>query len=167
MDGEYVSLAESIWREQEFFPETMITKAEWYLEIPDRVKVIRDTHNELMSMIVRRSIAREVLCPDGRYRIESVYVEPLEAGVPRELFSHLKELCDICKKYISPNNTPVEEGNRRQPFSIRCRTRSLCAAVLWERVRFLRFSMSISEFSERCGVSVDLVTNVSKHLDNK
>ncbi len=64
---------------------------------PDRVKVIRDTLNELVSMIVRRSIAREVLCPGGRYRIESVYVEPPEAGVPRELFSHLKELCDICK----------------------------------------------------------------------
>ena len=118
-------------------------------------------------MIVRQSIAHEIFCPDGRHRIESVYVEPLEAGVPRELFSHLTELCDICKKYISPDNTPVEEGKRRQPFLIKCRTCSLCAAVLWERVRFLGSPMSTSEFSERCGVSVDLVTNVSKQLDNK
>ena len=64
---------------------------------PDRVKVIRDTLTEFVCMIVRRSIAREVLCLDGRHRIESVYVEPPEAGVPRELFNHLKELCNICK----------------------------------------------------------------------
>ena len=123
--GKYLSGARVFYRNDDYKSRVLFRDTG-----PDRVKLIRDTLNELVSMIVRRSIAREVLCPDGRYCIESVYVEPPEAGVSRGLFSHLKELCDICKKYISRDNTPVEEGRRRrQPFSIRCRTRSLCAAV--------------------------------------
>ena len=122
---------------------------------PDRVKEIRDTLNELMCLIVRRS------------RTKSVYVEPPEAGLPSELFDHLRWLCDICEKYLMPSDQPKEDGKQRAPFSIRCRTRSLCAAVLWEKVKELKLPMSMSEFSRKCAVSKGTITRTCKQLDNK
>ena len=50
---------------------------------------------------------------------------------------------------------------------IRFRTRSLCAAVLWKKVKELDIKISFSEFSEKCGVSKCTISKVCKLICNK
>ena len=136
-----------------------------YYEDEDRVfikdtgpdKEIRDTMNKLMGMIVRES--RE--CKDTG---EIFYTEPPEAGLPRELFDYSKELCDECYNYALPNHNVCKKKKHKSPFSpIRCHIHSLCAAVLWKIVKSL-YTMSINEFSKKCGVSKPTIINMCKKM---
>ncbi len=124
---------------------------------PDKFKEVRDKMNELMGMIVRES--RE--CKDTG---EIFYIEPPEAGLPRELYDYSKELCDECYNYALPNYHTRKKRKHKSPFSpIRFHTRSLCAAVLWEKVKSL-YTMSINEFSKKCGVSKSTIINTCKKM---
>ena len=73
-----------------------------------------------------------------------------EAGLPRELFDHLEELCRACLKHET---------------NVKCHTRSLCAAVLWKKVKSLYpSSMKLAEFSKRTCVSVTTIIKTCKKL---
>ncbi len=119
---------------------------------------INKTMSELMGMIVRESACYEFIYPDGKIRCDSVYVEPPEAGLPSELFDYLKELCQVCYDYKLP------DGKRGSP--IHCQTRSLCAAVLWEKVKSL-YPMSMDEFTRRVDVTKLTITNTCKKMRQK
>ena len=72
--------------------------------------------------------------------------------------SHVGELCLIHERY----NT----------MSLRCRTRSLCAAILrqWMSEGAKRLSIesvSMGELSRKCGVSKGTITKVCKQISNK
>ena len=118
---------------------------------------IREKMSELMGMIVRESR----VCRDTG---ESYYVEPPEAGVPSELFDYSKELCHVCYDYKLPNDSLWKTVKRGSP--IHCQTRSLCAAVLWEKVKSL-YPMSMDEFTRRVGVSKPSIINTCKKMRQK
>ncbi len=80
-----------------------------------------------------------------------------------ELNDYFKELFDECKKYILPNDRPKEDGKHRPSFSIKCRTHSLCAAVLWKKVKSL-YPMTITEFSKKCSISKPTIINTTCSL---
>ena len=113
--------------------------------------------SELMGMIVRESR----VC---RNTGESYYVEPSEAGLPRELFDYSKELCQVCYDYKLPDGSLWKTVKRGSP--IHCQTHSLCAAVLWEKVKSL-YPMSMDEFTRRVGVSKLTITNTCKKMRQK
>ena len=67
--------------------------------------------------------------------------ESLWDGLPRELSDHTRELCMTCLDHLDKN--------------VKCHRRSLCAAVLWKKVKSLYpKSMTLTKFSKRVGVSV-------------
>ncbi len=83
---------------------------------------------------------------------EECYYEPPEAGLPRELFDHTTELCTTCMD--------LEKD-------VKCHRRSLCAALLWKKVKSLYpTSMTLTEFSKRVGVSVPTIKKLTKELRN-
>ncbi len=111
--------------------------------------------SELMGMIVRESR----VCKDTG---ESYYVEPSEAGLPCELFNYSKELCQVCYDYKLPDGSLRKTVKRGSPIQ----TRSLCAAVLWEKVKSL-YPMTMDEFTRRVGVSKPSITNTCKKMRQK
>ncbi len=117
-----------------------------------------------MGAIVRKSICYEFIYPDGKIRCDSVYVEPPEAGLPRELFDYSEELCQVCYDYKLPDGSLWKTVKRGSP--IHCQTRSLCAAVLWEKVK-LTYPMTTNEFTKRVGVSKPSITNTCKKMRQK
>ena len=120
----------------------------------DHVVEIREKMSELMGMIVRESR----VCRDTG---ESYYVEPPEAGLPSELFDYSKELCQVCYDYKLPDDSLWKTVKRGSP--IHCQTRSLCAAVLWEKVKSL-YPMSMDEFTRGVGVSKPSIINTCKKM---
>ncbi len=125
---------------------------------------IREKMSELMVLIVSRSACYEFIYPDGKIRCDSVYIEPSEAGLPRELFDYSKELCQVCYDYKLPDGSLRKTVKRGSP--IHCQTRSLCAAVLWEKVKTL-YPMTMDEFTRRVGVSKPSITNTCKKMRQK
>ena len=73
----------------------------------------------------------------------------------------LGRLFETCKKYILPDYTLVEDGKRSHSFRISARPVSLCASLLWMRVRDLGIAMSMVKFSEKVGVSRSLSYNIT------
>ncbi len=123
----------------------------------DRVVEIREKMSELMGMIVRESRVCEHIG-------ESYYVEPPEAGLPHELFDYSKELCQVCYDYKLPDDSVWKTVKCGSP--IHCQTRSLCAAVLWEKVKSL-YPMTMDEFAKRVGVSKPSIINTCKKMTDK
>ena len=82
---------------------------------------------------------------NGVYR----YYEPPEAKIlPRELFDHTTELCMTCLDHLDKN--------------VKCHMRSLCAAVLWKKVKYLYpKSITLTKFSKRVGVSVPTIKKIN------
>ena len=73
----------------------------------------------------------------------------------------LEELCQVCNEYKLPDGHLWKEVKRGSP--IRCQTRSLCAAVLWEKIKSL-YPMSMAEFAKRVGVSKPTIINTCKKM---
>ncbi len=121
---------------------------------PDHVLEIREKMRELMGMIIREFRKCE-------YTGEIYYIEPPEAGLPRELWDYSEELCKTCNEYKLPVGHMWKKVKRGSP--IRCQTRSLCASVLWEKVKSL-YPMSMSEFAKKVGVSKPTIINTCKKM---
>ncbi len=117
-----------------------------------------------MGMIVRRSACYEFIYPDGKIRYDSVYIEPPEAGLPRELFDYSEELCQVCYDYKLPDGSLRITVRLGSP--IHCQMRSLCAAVLWKKVKSL-YSMTMDEFTKRVGVSKPSIINTCKKMTDE
>ena len=80
----------------------------------------------------------------GRYG----WGEPLKNGLPLELLDHL---IDLRKKCVNLN--------------VKCNTRSLCAVVLWDKVKFLYPKMmTLTKFSKKVGVSVPTIIKILKKI---
>ncbi len=83
-----------------------------------------------------------------------------------EIREKMRELMDtIVRKFWRSEYTdkifytePPEAG-----APIQCQTCSLCAAVLWEKVKSL-YPMSMAEFVRRVGVSKPTITNTCKKM---
>ncbi len=105
----------------------------------NRLPKIRETMLDMMYAISRKGGMWEGVCR---------HYEPPEAGLPRELFDHKTELCTTCLD---------TEKN------IKCHRRSLCAALLWKKVKSLYPKlMTLTEFSKRVGVSVPTIKKLIK-----
>ena len=65
-----------------------------------------------------------------------------EAGLPYEFYKYSEELCQVCNEYKLPEGHLWKKVKRGSP--ILCQTRSLCAAVLWEKIKSL-YPMSMVE----------------------
>ena len=105
----------------------------------DRFPKIRKTMIDAINSVTQKKIMLNgMLCWDG----------PLEDGLPSELFDHLKELCLKC-----------------MDMNVKCHMRSLCAVILWEKVKSLYPEvMTLTEFSEKVGVSVPTIIKTCKKL---
>ncbi len=95
----------------------------------DRFPKIRETLYEMIHSIIRQGDT----CPvTGVFH----YFEPPDAGLPRELLGRVRELCLRC-----------------MDISVKCHRRSLCAAILWEKIKSsYPDAMTLTEFSEKVGV---------------
>ncbi len=100
-----------------------------------RFSKIRKTMIEMIRMIVIKD-RMDV----RKLRVDPKTCEIYDAGhpggdLPRELLDHLKELCLKCMD--------IEKNTK-------CHRRSLCAAILWEKVKSLYpTSMTLTEFSKK------------------
>ena len=81
-----------------------------------------------------------------------------QVGVP---LSHLDNILAECKKYILPNK---EKGKGEGPLRISVRIKSLCAVMLWEKVKELKIKMSMVRFSEKCRVDRSMIFRVCKKI---
>ncbi len=83
---------------------------------------------------------------NGVYR----YYEPPEVGIlPLELFDHTTELCITCLSLLEKKD-------------VNYHMRSLCAAVLWKKVKYLYpKSITLTKFSKRVGVSVPTINKIN------
>ena len=105
----------------------------------NRLLKIREIITEMMYAIIRKGCMWE-----GEY----CYYEPPEAGLPRELFDHKSELCTTCMDLKK---------------DVKCHRRSLCAALLWKKVKSLYPSLiTLTEFSKKVGVSVPTIKKLTK-----
>ena len=115
-----------------------------------RFSKIRKTMIEMIRMIVIKD-RMDV----RKLRMDPKTGEIYDAGhpggdLPRELFDHLKELCLKCMD--------IEKNTK-------CHRRSLCAAILWEKVKSLYpTSMTLTEFSKKVGVSVPTIKKLTKSI---
>ncbi len=114
----------------------------------DRFPKIRKIMIEMIGMIVIKDRI------DVRnLRMDLKTGEIYDAGhpggdLPRELFDHLKELCLKC-----------------MDMNVKCHMRSLCAAILWEKVKSLYPEvMTLTKFSKKVGVSVPTITKTFKKI---
>ncbi len=105
---------------------------------PDHVVEIREKMKELMDMVVKS-----------------------EAGLPYEIYEYSEELCQVCNEYKLPEGHLWKKAKRNSP--IQSQTRSLCAAVLWEKVKSL-YPISMAEFAKRVGVSKPTIINTCKKM---
>ncbi len=103
----------------------------------DRFPKIREIMTEMIWAIIR-----EKSLWDG---------VPPEAGLPRELSDYTRELCMTCLDHLDKN--------------VKCHIRSLCAAVLWKKVKYLYpKSITLTKFSKRVGVSVPTINKILAKL---
>ncbi len=124
----------------------------------DRVVEIREKMSELMGMIVIKTRIDLRDLREGPKTGELYDVGHPGGDLPCEVFDYLKELCQVCYNYKSP------DGKRGSP--IHCRTRSLCAAVLWKKVKSL-YPMTMDEFAKKVGVSKPSIINTCKKMRQK
>ena len=114
----------------------------------DRFPKIRETIIEMIRMIVIKD-RMDV----RKLRMDPKTGEIYDAGhpggdLPRELFDHLKELCLKC-----------------MDTNVKCHMRSLCAVVLWDKVKLLYPKvMTLTKFSKKVGVSVPTITKTFKKI---
>ena len=105
----------------------------------DRFPKIRKTMTDAINSVTQKKIML-----NGRLAWDG----PLEDGLPFELFDHLKELCLKC-----------------MDMNVKCHMRSLCAVILWEKVKSLYPEvMTLTEFSKKVGVSVPTIKKTCKKL---
>ena len=126
----------------------------------DKRKEIRDKMDELIDAIVRE----HSVC---WYTGERFYTVPPEAGgLPYEFFDYSKRflICQTCYDYKLDDDSVFKKVKRGSP--IHCQARSLCAAVLWEKVKLL-YPMTLDEFVKKVGVSKLTITNTCKKMKQK
>ncbi len=114
----------------------------------DRFPKIRKIMIEMIGMIVIKDRI------DVRnLRMDLKTGEIYDAGhpggdLPRELLDHLKELCLKCMN-----------------LNVKCHMRSLCAVILWEKLKSLYPEvMTLTEFSKKVGVSVPTIKKLTKSI---
>ena len=107
----------------------------------ERFPKFRDTLFKMMC-----AISRDGCIENG----EIIYYEPPNPKLlPIEILDHLKELSWKCMDQ-----------------KVRCHMRSLCAAVLWEKVKSSYPDvMTLTEFSKKVGVSVPTITKILKKFN--
>ena len=106
----------------------------------ERFPKFRDTLFEMMC-----AISRDGCIENG----EMIYYEPPNPELlPIEILDYLKELSWKCMN-----------------LNVKCNTRSLCAVVLWEKVKFLYPKMmTLTKFSKKVGVSIPTIIKTCKKL---
>ena len=108
----------------------------------DSFPKIRETMIEAINSVTRK----KVWLSYSRYGWD----EPLKNGLPPELMDHWNELCLKCMD--------LEE-------KVKCHKHSLCAAVLWEKVKSsYPEMMTLTEFSKKVGVSVPTIIRTFKKI---
>ncbi len=112
-----------------------------------------------MSMVVNGP--HNFICPDSKNPKCVELVDHQRTKLPDEFYEWLEELCEICIEYKLPDGHLWKKVKRGSP--IHCKTRSLCAAVLWEKVKSL-YPMSMVEFAKRVGVSKPTIINTCKKM---
>ena len=125
----------------------------------DHIAEIREKMRETMSMMIYGP--HNSFCPDPEEPEYLEFIDHQMTKLPDEFYEWLEELCQVCNEYKLPDGHLWKKVKRGSP--IHCRTRSLCAAVLWEKVKSL-YPMSMAEFAERVGVSKPTIINTCKKM---
>ncbi len=130
----------SCWRTFCRSPYTDIAGYDFGVEKEGRNAKIRKTLHRMVC-----AITRDFILENGEY----FYTEPPKPGLlPREIFDHQKEIHEKCA-----------EANAN------CHVRSLCAALLWQKIKSLYPDvMTLTEFSKKVGVSVLTIIKILKKI---
>ena len=72
------------------------------------------------------------------------------------------ELCQICNEYKLPEDHPRKKVKRGSP--IHCRTKSLCATVLWEKMKSEFPDETLADFAKRVNVTKPTINNTRKKM---
>ena len=108
----------------------------------DSFPKIRETMIEAINSVTRKKLWLSY----SRYGWD----EPLENGLPLELMDHWNELCLKCMD--------LEK-------KVKCHRRSLCAAVLWKKVKSsYPEMMTLTEFSKKVDVSMPTIIKMFKKI---
>ena len=108
----------------------------------DSFPKIRETMIEAINSVTRKKLWLSY----SRYGWD----EPLENGLPLELMDHWNELCLKCMD--------LEK-------KVKCHRRSLCAAVLWKKVKSsYPEMMTLTEFSKKVDVSMPTIIKTFKKI---
>ena len=121
----------------------------------DSLPKIKETMTEVINSVTREKSwimveTMDLVTKEKSWTKSSRYGwgEPLKNGLPLELMDHWNELCLKC----------VELEKK-----VKCNTRSLCAAVLWDKAKFLYPKMmTLTEFSKKVNVSMPTIIKMSK-----
>ena len=116
----------------------------------DRFPKIRKTMIEMIgTIVIRDGVDIKNLKMDLKTG-DLYFVEHPGGNLPRKLYDHLEDLSWKCMD--------LEKNTK-------CHRRSLCAAVLWEKVKSsYPDAMTLTEFSEKVGVSVPTIIKTRKKL---
>ncbi len=99
---------------------------------------------EIMTEMINSVTKNKVMLNNNRY----YWNGSLEDGFPSELSDQLRDLCLKCM------NT-----------NVKCNTRSLCAVVLWDKVKLLYPKvMTLTKFSKKVGVSLPTIIRILKKI---
>ncbi len=108
----------------------------------DSFPKIRETMIEVINSVTRKKLWLSY----SRYGWD----EPLENGLPLELMDHWNELCLKCMD--------LEK-------KVKCHRHSLCAAVLWKKVKSsYPEMMTLTEFSKKVDVSIPTIIKMLKKI---
>ena len=128
---------------------------------PDHVVEIMEKMRETMSMMIYGP--HTSFCPNPEEPEYLEFIDHQMTKLPYELYEWFEELCQVCNEYKLPEGHPWKKVKRGSP--IHCRTHSLCAAVLWEKVKSLFPAIPMVKFAKKVGVSKPTITNTRKKMN--
>ena len=132
------------------------------LEVTDATQFVREEHQNRTAPL-RTIRTLEILRVEVEHIFEDLIFKLSHPKITIE--NSLGILLRTCERYMIPDDTVMGSGKRSHPFRISARPVSLCASLLWMKVRDLGIAMSMAKFSKRVGVSRSTIIGVNKQLN--
>ena len=127
---------------------------------PDHIGEIWEKMREIMSMTINGP--NDFFCPNPE---KPEYLELIDHQItelPDEYYEWREELCQICNEYKLPEGHHLKKVKRGS--SIHCQTKSLCATVLWEKIKSEFPDETLVEFAKRVNITKPTINNTRKKM---
>ncbi len=118
---------------------------------PDHIVEIRREMREIMSLYT-----------NGTHYYQEEIFDHQTTDIYDEFFDWSEELCQIYNEYKLPVGHRLKKVKRGSP--IHCRTKSLCATVLWEKMKSEFPDETLTDFAKKVGVTKPTINNTRKKM---